>query len=62
MATPMPADVLEVYHHDGRVTYYDNVTYWPWRDGVSVWHHDGSQVDHPDVLAVHADRLAAQRR
>ena len=50
----MPAAVLTVVHHNEHTTRYENVQYWPWRDGVSVWRPDGSQTDHHDVLEVFA--------
>jgi hypothetical protein len=47
----MFAQRLEVRHHDERVTVYDEVYYWLWRDGVSILDADGQLVEkHVDVL------------
>lgn len=51
MTAPMFADRLEIQHHDDRVTVYEDVHYWPWRDGVSILAADGVElVRHEDVL------------
>ena len=46
------ADRLVVHHHNGEVSVYLRVRYWPWRDGVTVWDADGTVVvaRHEDVL------------
>jgi hypothetical protein len=58
MAQGTPADVLEVHHFDDRITWYSDVTYWPWRDGITVWDRDGREVVHADVRQHFADRVA----
>lgn len=53
------ADVLEVRHHDDRISRYEQVTYCAWRGGVTVY-RDGEQVArHDDVLDTQALRMAA---
>jgi hypothetical protein len=53
------ADRLVVVHHDDRETVYEQVTYCPWRDGVTVY-RDGVQIArHDDVLTLHTEQLAA---
>lgn len=55
----LPAARLVVVHHDDRETVYDDVTYCPWRDGVTVY-RDGVQVGrHDDVLTVRTEPLVA---
>jgi hypothetical protein len=51
VSSPMHADRLVVVHHDDRETEYEDVHYWPWRDGVSILDADGVElVKHEDVL------------
>ena len=58
MSSPAPADTLTVLHHSGRETSYEQVTYWPWREGITVWDCDGKQTDHDDVQTYFANRKA----
>lgn len=51
------ADRLVVKHHDDTETRYDNVTYCPWPDGVTVY-RDGAEIArHDDVLTVWTEPL-----
>lgn len=55
MTAPTFAAVLEVHHHDDRVTQYEAVRYWPWRDGVTVYDVSGREIaSHSDVLRTEA--------
>lgn len=55
----LPAARLVVVHHDDTETPYENVTYCPWRDGVTVY-REGVQIDrHDDVLMLRTEPLVA---
>lgn len=52
----MFADRLTVVHHDDRETPYEQVFYWPYRDGVDILDADGNiLVKHEDVLCTLVD-------
>jgi hypothetical protein len=46
------ADRLVVKHHDDSETCYEQVTYCPWPDGVTVYRHGVEIARHDDVLTV----------
>lgn len=48
---PMHATRLVVVHDDDRETEYEDVAYWPWREGhhLTVFLPGGVQVEHLDV-------------
>jgi hypothetical protein len=49
------ADILVIHHHDNYISRYEEVTYTPWRGGVTVF-RDGAEVArHDDVW--HAQAL-----
>ncbi|WP_169792418.1 hypothetical protein [Actinoplanes rectilineatus] len=52
------ADVLLVVHHDDTRTAYEQVSYCPWRGGVTVY-QDGEEIIHDDVLDVRVINMAA---
>lgn len=55
----LPADrLVVVFHHDRKRTYHD-VTYCPWRGGVTVY-RDGVEVArHEDVLETYVETAVA---
>ncbi len=53
------ADELLVVHHDDEETRYFEVTYCPWRGGVSVYRDGELIAEHDDVLDTRALKLAA---
>lgn len=53
--TAMAADRLLVVHHDDSQTRYEQVRYRPGRDSVRVVDADGREIEHEDVLRVHAE-------
>lgn len=57
---PMHADRLRVVHDDDRETLYENVRYWPWREGhhLTVYVPDGEPVEHLDVYTTIAGAAA----
>ncbi|GIF40382.1 hypothetical protein [Actinoplanes xinjiangensis] len=53
------ADLLEVRHHDDRVSRYEQVTYCVWVGGVTIY-RDGAEIArHDDVLGAMALKRAA---
>ena len=56
------ADLLEIRHHDDRISRYERVTYCAWAGGVTVY-RDGRQIArHDDVLGAQALRRAQVSR
>jgi hypothetical protein len=56
------ADLLEVRHHDDRISRYEEVTYCVWVGGVTVY-RDGAEIArHDDVLGALALNLATTGR
>ncbi|WP_433831328.1 hypothetical protein ACQP2E_13200 [Actinoplanes sp. CA-015351] len=56
------ADVLEVHHHDDRISQYEQVEYCAWHGGVTVY-RDGTEIArHDDVLGTQAMKFAGSDR
>ncbi|WP_433788991.1 hypothetical protein [Actinoplanes sp. CA-252034] len=52
------ADLLEIRHHDDRISRYEEVTYCAWVGGVTVYRNGTQIARHDDVLGAQALRRA----